>query len=179
VQNAQTASYVLQAVSSSFASTSSFVNALNQTVTVTGSLQVSGSATFTGPISASDYQTAWIDYSSPSVTTGWAVTPAYTSKNVKYIIIGKLAHVNYFINGTGATAVTTFTLPFSASGNVVTQSNAMQCFLGATTPIGMAFMTSGSNLVNCLQYTTATAQTNTWGGTGVKGVRGSLTIEIA
>jgi hypothetical protein len=48
VQNAQTASYVLNAVSSSFASTASFVNPLNQSVILTGSLNTSGSVTLRG-----------------------------------------------------------------------------------------------------------------------------------
>jgi hypothetical protein len=48
VQNAQTASYVLQAVSSSFASTASFVNPLNQSVILTGSLSTTGSVTLRG-----------------------------------------------------------------------------------------------------------------------------------
>ena len=43
VITAQTASYVLQAVSASFASTASFVNPLNQNVTITGSVIISGS----------------------------------------------------------------------------------------------------------------------------------------
>jgi hypothetical protein len=48
VRNAQTASYVLNAVSSSFASTASFVNPLNQSVILTGSLNTSGSVTLRG-----------------------------------------------------------------------------------------------------------------------------------
>lgn len=47
VQNAQTTSYILQTVSASFSSTASYVNPLNQNVTITGSLTVSGSSTFT------------------------------------------------------------------------------------------------------------------------------------
>jgi hypothetical protein len=46
--NAQTASYVLNAVSSSFASTASYINPLNQNVVITGSLKVSGSLTEIG-----------------------------------------------------------------------------------------------------------------------------------
>ena len=46
--NAQTASYVLNAVSSSFASTASYINPLNQNVIITGSLKVSGSLTEIG-----------------------------------------------------------------------------------------------------------------------------------
>jgi hypothetical protein len=48
VQNAQTASYVLNAVSSSFASTASFLNILNQSVILTGSLETTGSVTLRG-----------------------------------------------------------------------------------------------------------------------------------
>ena len=48
VQNAQTASYVLNAVSSSFASTASFVNTLRQSVILTGSLETTGSVTLRG-----------------------------------------------------------------------------------------------------------------------------------
>jgi hypothetical protein len=48
VENAQTASYVLNAVSASFASTSSFLNTLNQSVILTGSLNTSGSVTLRG-----------------------------------------------------------------------------------------------------------------------------------
>jgi hypothetical protein len=50
---AATASYVLNAVSSSFAATASFVNRLNQNVIVTGSVNISGSVTatsFTGSL---------------------------------------------------------------------------------------------------------------------------------
>ena len=128
-----------------------------------------------GNILTGDYPSSWTEYSGSSVIVGWG---SYTDKNIRYTTIGKLAHVEYFIRGTGNTGTTTFTLPFSASGNVVTQSNAMQTFVGATTPIGMAFMTSGSNKVTCAQFTTATAQTTSWGASGTKGVRGLLTIEI-
>ena len=48
-QNAVTSSYILQAVSASFASTASFVNTLNQSVIITGSLTVG-----TGSIGASE-----------------------------------------------------------------------------------------------------------------------------
>ena len=52
---ASTASYVLNAVSSSFASTASSVNILNQNVTITGSLTVSGSNIYnTGSILIGD-----------------------------------------------------------------------------------------------------------------------------
>lgn len=48
--NATTASYVLNSISSSFASTSSFVNTLTQNVIITGSLTVTGSSeAWTGP----------------------------------------------------------------------------------------------------------------------------------
>jgi hypothetical protein len=48
VENAQTASYVLNAVSSSFSSTASFVNPLNQNVILTGSLDTTGSVALRG-----------------------------------------------------------------------------------------------------------------------------------
>ena len=48
VENAQTASYVLQAVSSSYALTASYVNTLNQDILITGSLTVLQNATIYG-----------------------------------------------------------------------------------------------------------------------------------
>jgi len=48
IQNAQTASYVLNAVSASFSSTASFVNTLRQSVILTGSLETTGSVTLKG-----------------------------------------------------------------------------------------------------------------------------------
>jgi hypothetical protein len=54
VQNAQTASYVLNAVSSSFASTASYINPLNQLVIITGSL-IQG---LEGNIATGDYSHA-------------------------------------------------------------------------------------------------------------------------
>jgi hypothetical protein len=141
---------------------------------ITGSLLVSGSATFTGPISASDYQTSWSDFSSASNLVGWSST---TRKVVRYMRIGKLGIVEYDIFGTSNNATTaTFTIPFTASGLQVTQSNNNQCFNTATVPSGQTAVASGSSLAVVNYYSTAIAFGSSWSGN--KGVRGVLTLEI-
>ena len=86
VQNAQTASYVLQAVSASYSQTASYVNPLNQTVEITGSLQVQNSIDSslrflfdsTGT-SSLDWEDGYLYNGSGSISVDWRDRKLYDS----------------------------------------------------------------------------------------------------
>jgi hypothetical protein len=75
-QNAQTASYILNAVSSSFSSTASYLNTLNQDLTFNGNLVLNGTASITYLNVA--YESASIIYSSGSNQLGDATNDIQT-----------------------------------------------------------------------------------------------------
>lgn len=63
--------------------------------------------------------TDWIDYSSTSTVVGWS---SFTTKIIKYRVIGKQMFVNFNLGGTSNSTTTTFTLPYissSMSGGIV------------------------------------------------------------
>jgi hypothetical protein len=74
--NAVTASYVLNAVSSSFSSTASYITNLNQNVTVTGNVTINGTASI-GFLNVT-YESASVIYSSGSNQLGDAVSDTQT-----------------------------------------------------------------------------------------------------
>lgn len=146
----------------------------NSSTAFTGTAVASLTVDSSGNILTGDYPSSWSDYSSTTTTVGWSST---TRKVVRYTRIGTLGIVEYDIFGTSNSAtVATFTIPFTASGLQVTQSNNNQCFNTATVPSGQAAVASGSNLVVCNYYSTAVAFGASWSGN--KGVRGVLTLEI-
>ena len=106
---ASTASYVLNAVSSSFASTASFVNTLTQNVTVSGSIFLSGSlntATFI------DYEER---FTSPTIATG-VLTLNLANGNVFDVALN--ANTTLTISSPpAANNAGSFVLIFTADGN--------------------------------------------------------------
>jgi len=147
---------------------------LTSSLDTTSKLIVSGSVAISGSITG----LTWTDYSTISTITGWS---PFTQKTIKYMTIGKLAHVQYHISGTSNSATTTFTLPFSASTASTTgsiQNNLNISHVLTTVNPGVATIVSGSNLVTFQYFDTISTLAN-WGATGNKGVRGELTIEIS
>ena len=55
---------------------------------------------------------AWVDYSATSTITGWS---SYTTKLIKYQVVGKTMKVMVQIEGTGTGTAVSFTLPNSAT----------------------------------------------------------------
>jgi hypothetical protein len=99
VQNAQTSSYVLNAVSSSFASTASFLNTLNQSVILTGSLNTTGSVTLRGLTTQSNSFLVTINNLTgqlaytSSAAAIAATTPGGSSTQIQYNNAGAFAGV--------------------------------------------------------------------------------------
>jgi len=55
---------------------------------------------------------AWVDYSATSTITGWS---SYTTKLIKYQVVGNIMRVMVQIEGTGTGTAVSFTLPNSAT----------------------------------------------------------------
>jgi hypothetical protein len=115
--NANTASYVLQAVSASFAtnaSTASYVNPLNQAVLITGSLDVllTGSSTF---------QLAGNNFQQTYISTAGALVLNPGSGGVGMAGLNQYIQANYFIGTAAGTQLTgSFTGSFKGDGSGLT-----------------------------------------------------------
>lgn len=59
---------------------------------------------------------AWTDYSASSTIVGWS---SFTTKVLRYMVIGKLVFVQYYLQGTSNSTLVTFTLPFGVPSLVV------------------------------------------------------------
>jgi hypothetical protein len=156
VLNAQTASYVLNAVSSSFSSTASFVNPLNQSVILTGSLNTSGSVILqgltTGPrafVVTIDNTTGQLYYTSSAAIISGSITPAGSNTQIQYNNAGALGGVpTLTYNGTTLRATGSFTGSFTGNltGNATSATNA----------VNATNATSATNAVNSVNATNAT-----------------------
>jgi len=120
--------------------------------------------------------TEWIDYSAISTIIGWS---AYTTKTLKYVVIGKMLFVQYNILGTSNSSTTSFTLPFSSPASSIQQSNNNISVNNNTIYMGYGLIDVSSSLVGFRYFTTAAAQTAVWTASGNKTVRGILILEIA
>ena len=117
--------------------------------------------------------TDWVDYSSTSTIVGWS---SFTTKQIRYRIIGKQLFVHFFIVGTSNSTSTNFTIPNNSINN-----NEIVCAVRAIdngttlTNFAMGRVLINSNTVNFFQNTQGADFTNT----GTKRVSGQFFIEIA
>ena len=96
-------------------------NAVGDTATQTLSNKTLVSPVITGTASVATISatgeianTVWTDYSSTSTVTGWS---SYTTKTIKYKRVGNLVFVQFYIDGTSSSTISSFTVPYSiASG---------------------------------------------------------------
>lgn len=122
----------------------------------------------------SKFNPVWVDYSSTSSLTGWTSTSV---KSIQYMIIGKLMIVKFSIVGvtTTSSTVASFTLPFSASSFMNTNT-PIKTITATTTAVGNALVSASSSTVNL--YPTA-ANGNWQSAAGVvKTAYGTLQISI-
>lgn len=152
---ASTASYVLNAVSSSFASTASFVNTLTQNVTVSGSIFLSGSlntATFI------DYEER---FTSPTISAG-VLTLNLANGNVFDVALN--ANTTLTIsNPPAANNAGSFVLIFTADGNPrVVSWGASILWPGGTAPT----LTSTNGKKDVFGFISLNSGTNWYGFIG-------------
>jgi hypothetical protein len=119
----------------------------------------------------------WNNYSATSTVVGWTT---FTDKIIRYLVVGRMVIVEYFISGTSNSTTTSFTVA-NTSANVtgMIYANNNQTQNNATSYMGYANLPTSSNVVTFGYYPTGSSITATWTATGTKLIRGMLTFEIA
>lgn len=119
----------------------------------------------------------WVDYSGTSTIVGWA---SFTTKIIRYQIIGKTVNVWVYISGVSNSATTSITLNNNASANytILTYVGGLIA-LFPTGGHGYANIPiSSSNVFTFGYWSTASSSTSTWVNTGTKSIRGFFSYEI-
>ena len=113
--------------------------------------------------------TDWIDYSATSTIVGWS---SFTTKVIKYRIIGKQVFVIFSLDGTSNNTATTFTLPNTA----LTYNELAGRFVNnGVLTAGYTRISSASNVITFLSLISSA----TWTASGNKGVTGQFFYDIA
>lgn len=115
------------------------------------------------------YDSGWIDYSATSTVVGWS---SFTTKIIKYRVIGKQLFCIFYLDGTSNSVNTTFTLP----NNAITFNELAGRYAnnGAVTA-GYARITNASNVITFLNSIISL----TWTASGTKTISGQFFYEIA
>lgn len=118
--------------------------------------------------------TGWIDYSATSNIVGWS---SFTTKIIKYRVIGKQVFVQYQLQGTSNSATTTFTLP-NTSINIEVNQNNLTVDNGVVS-LGFLQIANNANVVSFSKWTAINSNTSTFTVSGTKMVKGQFFYEIA
>lgn len=116
--------------------------------------------------------TDWVDYSATSTVVGWS---SFTTKQIRYRVIGKQVFVQFYILGTSNSTSTTFTLPNNSVNLDETPISTLYVNNGVAGGYGYARMVKNSNT-----YTAYTSFSGgTWTASGTKQIVGQFFYEIA
>jgi len=115
--------------------------------------------------------TDWVDYSATSTIVGWS---SFTTKQIRYRIIGKQIFVQFNIAGTSNSTLTNFTLPNNCL-NISPAFTAYSTNNGVNAGITYASASINTNIINFFSSGTGAA----WTATGTKSIRGNFYLEIA
>lgn len=119
------------------------------------------------------YSVDWTDYSATSTIVGWS---SFTTKTIRYRIIGKQLFCCYYLAGTSNSTASSFTLPNNCVN--IAEVNAYHRYYNngaAGTTLPVSSISSASNVVNL--YTTFAA--GGWTNLGTKIIIGEIFYEIA
>lgn len=134
----------------------------------------SGAATLSnGVLNVPNYDTsgsAWVDYSATSTIVGWS---SFTTKIIRYRIIGKQMFVSFFLSGTSNSISLTFTLP-QQNKNIDQMAYIYGVDNGVTRNQTYAIIQANSSTVTCYEQDSIL-----WTNLATKTVRGQLYIELA
>jgi len=118
--------------------------------------------------------TPWIDFSEQSTIVGWS---SYTTKTIRYKVLGNIVFVYFDINGTSNSSSITYTLPIITKINVgisfcyaVDNGSAQIGIMGPSVTPGNTFTAS--------RYTTINGISSTWTASGTKQIKGQFFYEI-
>jgi hypothetical protein len=115
--------------------------------------------------------TDWVDYSATSTIVGWS---SFTTKILKYRVVGKQVFIIYDFDGTSNSATTTFTLPYSAVNSTTTTSYGVDNGAGNITTA----ILSGST-VTLYRWTSLTVIVGSFTTSGSKRIFGQFNFQIA
>jgi hypothetical protein len=112
----------------------------------------------------------WEDISTTSTVVGWATT---TTKNIKYMVSGKMVTVMFQISGTSNAVTSTFTVPIASSST--SPASVDVCFgVDNGVPSYMtAALPPGTSTVNCLYQSSSL-----WTNSGLKQISGHIIYQI-
>jgi hypothetical protein len=122
------------------------------------------------PYSSGSLPTSWVDISNTSTILGWA---SYTSKIIRYYVIGKMVVVTYSIAGTSNNILTNFTLPIASSINSAAATDVCFGADNGTQDYITAILSAGSSTINFLYQASLP-----WTNSGLKIVTGHTIYEI-
>ena len=114
--------------------------------------------------------TDWVDYSATSTIVGWS---SFTTKLIRYRIIGKQLFFQVLINGTSNSTSATFTLPFNVTN--IGSSGVYRLTNNGALGNGIYDFTIGSSICTCYSSVTASS----WTASGTKLIYFQGFIEIA
>ena len=118
----------------------------------------------------------WVQYGATSTIVGWS---GFTINIIRYMLVGKIVFVEYYITGTSNSTTTSFTLPFSSATQVsMIWSNNNQTRNNATNYMGYSNVLSNSSTATFGYYPTGSTVTATWTASGTKSINGLLTYEV-
>lgn len=140
-------------------------------LTTTGT---SGASTLTnGVLNVPNYATSggtWVDYSATSTIVGWS---SFTTKKIRYLVLGKQIFVIVELAGTSNSTTTTFTLPTANNNQIYTLNYAFVINNGVV-EVGGVEIPLSSSTVTC----TRTLGNPTWTNLGSKRVWAQFFYEI-
>jgi hypothetical protein len=117
--------------------------------------------------------TPWIDFSEQSTIVGWS---SFTTKSIRYKIVGNIVYVLFTIMGTSNSATTNFTVPLIIKNNIVFINYSVDNGIGG---LGLGYMTSANiNTISFQRYSALNTQTPTWTASGNKQIIGQFFYEI-
>jgi hypothetical protein len=113
----------------------------------------------------------WTDYSATSTIVGWS---SFTTKVLKYRVVGKQVFIIYDFDGTSNSATTTFTLPYSAVNSTTATNYGVDNGAGNITTA----ILSGST-VTLYRWTSLTVIVASFTTSGSKRIFGQFNFQIA
>jgi len=103
--------------------------------------------------------TDWVDYSSTSTIVGWS---SFTTKVLKYRVIGKQVFFIVEFDGTSNSTSATFTMPSNTINSILTYGWSKNN--GVSNPQSLIYTTANSNIITCYN-----GASSTWTASGSKG----------
>lgn len=103
--------------------------------------------------------TDWVDYSATSTIVGWS---SFTTKVLKYRVIGKQIFFIVEFDGTSNSTSATFTMPSNTINSILTYGWSKNN--GVANPQSLIYTAANSNIITCYN-----GNSSTWTASGSKG----------